>query len=94
MVDMFAVMNKSGVVMDNVTSVTSAVAATGAYGLQMYRLGENGINLANELRNGDVGDALGPAVSILTSPLDGPYGNLLGEGAKHVPNPTGNAVGP
>jgi hypothetical protein len=93
-VDMFAVMNKSGVVMDNVTSVTSAVAATGAYGLQMYRLGENGINLAKELQNGDVGDALKPAVSILTAPFGGPYGSLIGEGAKHVPNPTGNAVGP
>ncbi|CAM3478606.1 hypothetical protein [Isoptericola cucumis] len=97
--DMFKFMNMADnrlpgingtMVIDGVTAGTSAIAAVGGHGITVFNGVRNSVSLAGELGVGDFGDASSPAVSLGTSGLGGPYGNIIGNGlslAGGVPNP-------
>jgi hypothetical protein len=90
--DMFRVMNMNGIRMDNVSTVTSSVAAGLAYANNAYSQGKNFVDLATEATAGDSGQAAKPGADIATSPFGGPYGKLVGSGAQLLTNPTEHAV--
>ncbi|PFG44596.1 hypothetical protein ATJ88_3326 [Isoptericola jiangsuensis] len=80
--DMLSTMAIAGTRVDNVASTTASVAAVGAIGITTFNGVRNTISAASELGYGDPGHALGPGVSLGSSPLGGPYGNLVGGAIK------------
>ncbi|MFV2145630.1 hypothetical protein [Isoptericola sp. G70] len=76
--------------MDNISSVTSSIAAVGGFGVTAFNGVRNGVSFANEMGVGDFGSAVTPGVSLGTSGMGGPYGKLIGGGlslAGGVPDP-------
>jgi hypothetical protein len=88
--DMLSTMAIAGTRVDNVASTTASVAAVGAIGITTFNGVRNTVSAASELGYGDPGQALGPGVSLGSSPLGGPYGNLVGG----VINVAGSAIPP
>jgi hypothetical protein len=76
--DMLKVMSTQGARLDGVSVATTSVAAVGAFGITAFNGGRNIVSAASELGHGDAGQALGPGVSLGSSPLGGPYSNIAG----------------
>ncbi|MCZ2263880.1 MULTISPECIES: hypothetical protein [unclassified Isoptericola] len=65
---------------DNVSSVTSSIATIGGYSVTAFNGIRNGVAFAGEMGVGDYGQAASPGVSLGTSGMGGPYGNIIGGG--------------